>query len=74
MIFTLSFFVTDRRLTTAKNAKEKLLNGAEFDLESLIENHKNTKEYRNAYFRLEVVDKYGNRALTRAYFLSELGL
>ena len=65
--------ITDRRLTVSKNAKDKLLTRAELSLENLLKSHEKTGEYRNAYFRLEVIDKYGNRALTRAYFLDELG-
>ena len=68
--------ITDRRITVYKNAYNgKLLNRAELSLERLLESHEKTKAYnKNAYFRVEVVDKYGNRALTRAYFLDELGL
>ena len=66
--------VTDRRLTVAKNATDKLLTGAELSLESILTSHEKTKDYREAYIRFEVIDKYGNRALTRAYFLDELGL
>lgn len=66
--------ITDRRLTVSKNATERMLTGAELSLERLLESHKKTKDYRQPYFRLEVVDKFGNRALTRAYFFDELGL
>ncbi len=66
--------VTDRRITVSKNAAERPLYGAELSLERLIESNKATANGRDAYFRLEVVDKFGNRALTRAYFFDELGL
>ena len=69
-------FITDRRMTTAVNAKDAkhLLSGAEFSLEKLLSNHEKTKHFKNAYFRLEVIDKNGNKALTRAYFLDEFGM
>ena len=66
--------MTDRRLTVSKNAGDKLLYGAELSLEAILENHAKTKDHRECYFRIEVIDKHGNRALTRAYFLDELGL
>jgi hypothetical protein len=66
--------VTDRRITVSYNATDKLLTGAELSLESLMASDQKTKAYKTPYFRLEVVDKYGNRALTRAYFFDELGL
>ena len=67
--------VTDRRVTVSYNADDgKLLTGAELSLERLLTSHERTKAHTVPYFRLEVVDKYGNRALTRAYFLDELGL
>ncbi len=65
--------ITDRRHTVSKNADGKLLSGAELSLSAFLGINDKTKEYRRAYFRLEVVDKYGNRALTRAYYLDELG-
>ena len=68
-------FLTDRRLRQARRAEEgKFIYGAEFNLENLIKSHENTKAYRDAYFRLEITDKNGNKALTRAYFFDELGL
>lgn len=67
--------ITDRRITVSYNADSgKLLSGAELSLSALLDVNEKTKAYKRAYFRLEVVDKYGNRALTRAYFLDELGL
>ena len=30
------------------------------------------RDYRKAFFRIEITDKYGKKALTRAYFLDEL--
>ena len=68
-------FITDRRLRSARRAETgKYLYGAEFNLENLIKSHESTKNYRDAYFRLEITDKAGNKALTRAYFFDELGL
>ena len=68
-------FITDRRLRQGRCAEEgKYLYSAEFDLASLIKSHENTKPYREAYFRLEITDKNGNKALTRAYFFDEIGL
>jgi len=66
--------ITDRRITVSKNASDKLLTEAELSLDALLQNNEKTKAYKRAYFRLEVVDKYGNRALTGAYYLDELGL
>ena len=67
--------VTDRRLRQGKRAEQgKYIYGAEFNIENLIKSHGNTKIYRDAYIRLEVTDKDGNKALTRAYFFDELGL
>ena len=65
--------MSDRRLTVSKNAGDKLLYGAELSLKAILENHASTKDFMDCYFRIEVIDKYGNRALTRAYYLDELG-
>lgn len=53
---------------------KRMLSGASFDLKSLIENSKAAPEGEAVWFRLEVTDKEGNKALTRAYFLDELRL
>ena len=66
--------MSDRRLTVSKNAGDKLLYGAELSLKTILENHASTKDFMDCYFRIEVIDKHGNRALTRAYYLDELGL
>lgn len=65
--------ITDRRITVSKNAQDgKMLREAELDITKLLESNDITKDYMTAYFRLEVVDKFGKRALTRAYFLDEI--
>ena len=52
---------------------DKNLFGAELSLDGLLKSHAQTKDFRNAFFRIELTDKYGKKALTRAYFLDELG-
>lgn len=66
--------ITDQRWTGTRHAKDKLLTEATFDISKLIENAKSAPEGHNVWFRLEVIDKYGKKALTRAYFLDELGI
>ena len=68
--------VCDRReaVTVDTFDTDKNLFGAELSLEGLLKSHAQTKDFRNAFFRIELTDKYGKRALTRAYFLDELGL
>ena len=68
--------VCDRReavtVDTFDNGKN--LFGAELSLDGLLKSHAQTKDFRGAFFRIELTDKYGKKALTRAYFLDELGL
>ena len=66
--------ITDQRITKLKNADAKALTEATFDIANLINSAKEAPEGHNVWFRLEVIDKSGNKALTRAYFLSELGI
>lgn len=66
--------ISDQRWTKSINADGKLVTGATFDLQKFIENAKSAPEGHNTYFRLEVIDKAGHVALTRAYFLDDLGL
>ena len=67
--------VTDRREAIVVDATDadKNLFGAELSLDGLLRSHAQTKDFRNAFFRIEIIDKYGKKALTRAYFLDELG-
>ena len=65
---------SDHRWTSVKNADGKLLRGGEFNLAKLIENAAIAPEGRNVWLRVQVTDKYGKCARTRAYFLDELGL
>ena len=67
--------VTDRREAIVVDAPDadKNLFGAELSLDGLLKSHAQTKDFRNAFFRIELIDKYGKKALTRAYFLDELG-
>lgn len=64
--------ISSHRWARRQMANEKMLYGTTFNLESLFENAKNAPEGHNVWFRLEVIDKAGNKALTRAYFLDEL--
>lgn len=67
--------IADHRWARNVRAEDgKSVNAATFDLKSLIDNAKSAPEGRNSWFRLEVTDKNGHRAITRAYFLDELGL
>lgn len=66
--------IADHRFARVHNAEGKLLGGATFDLKQLIANAKNAPDGRPAWFRIEVTDKTGAKAITRAYFLDELGL
>lgn len=66
--------ISNHRWARREKASTKLLSGASFDLKSLAENAKSTPEGQDVWFRLEVTDKEGNKALTRAYFLDELKL
>ena len=68
------FMVTDHRCNASRSATDKPLREAEFSLEKLIENAKSAPEGRNVWFRIDVADKYGKFAKSRAYFLDELGL
>ena len=66
--------ISNHRWARREKASTKLLSGASFDLKSLAENAKSAPEGQDVWFRLEVTDKEGNKALTRAYFLDELKL
>ena len=66
--------VSDKRWTASKRAEGKAVTEATFDLAKLIEISRTRPELNNHYFRVEVVDKYGKRALSRGYFLDELKL
>jgi hypothetical protein len=64
--------VTGQRITKVANSDEKLITGATFDIQKLIESKEIAPEGRDIWFRVEVTDKAGKCAVTRAYFLSEL--
>jgi len=66
--------ISSHRWARREVAVDKMLNGATFDLKSLIDNAKTAPAGHDVWFRLEVADKNGKKALTRAYFLDELGL
>ena len=64
--------VTGQRITKVANGDGKLITGATFDIQKLIESKEIAPEGRDIWFRVEVTDKAGKCAVTRAYFLSEL--
>lgn len=66
--------VSDIRWTASKRAEGKAVTEATFDLAKLIEISKTRPELNTHHFRVEVVDRYGKRALSRGYFLDELKL
>lgn len=66
--------VSGQRITRTVNGDKKLVTGATFDLNNLVESKANAPEGREIYFRIEVTDKAGKCAVTRAYFLDELKL
>ena len=68
--------ITDMRETVTLDtfATGKLLTGGELSLARLIKNRNTLGNSRKSFFRIEITDKYGRKALTRAYFLDELGL
>ena len=63
---------TGQRISKAVNAGDKLVTGATFDLTPVFDSVQNAPEGRDVWWRIEVIDKAGKRALTRAYFLDEL--
>ena len=66
--------ISNHRWARRERAESKALSGASFSLKSLVENARSAPTVKDIWFRLEVTDKRGNHALTRAYFLDELGL
>ena len=65
--------VTDRReVVSIDNFEDgKPIFSADLSLSGLLKSHAVTGDYRKAFFRIEITDKYGKKALTRAYFLDE---
>ena len=67
--------ITDIRYAKAKNAVDvDSVTNASFDLSNFINVAINNKEYRRskAWFRLEVIDKSGKRAYSKAYFINDI--
>jgi hypothetical protein len=64
--------VTGHRMRKVLNAREKLLTGATFDIRSIIESAANAPDGCRAWWRLEITDKSGGQAMTRAFFIDEL--
>ena len=54
------------------NAADKLVTEGTFDLTPVFDSVVNAPEGRDVWWRIEVIDKAGKRAMTRAYFLDEL--
>ena len=65
--------ISDRRFTRSKNMTDKALTEGRFNIRGLIDNYHQFPERGDAWFRIEVVDKAGHTAHTRAYFLDEIG-
>ena len=63
--------VSSSRIGKTLKADKKLLYGARFDLSKIISSADITREDKGVWFRIEVADKHGNRAITRAYYPSE---
>ena len=63
--------VSSSRIGKTLKADKKLLYGARFDLSKIISLADITREDKGVWFRIEVTDKHGNRAITRAYYPSE---
>ena len=63
---------TGQRISRAINADGKLVNGGTFDLTPIFDSVQNAPEGYDVWWRIEIIDKSGKRALTRAYFLDEL--
>ena len=71
------FLLTDIRFTrVAHGTEEAPLTEASFDINEFINGERECKVCRRTAprFRIEVKDRLGNKAWTRAYFLDELGL
>ena len=63
---------TGQRISKAVNAADKLVTEGTFDLTPVFDSVVNAPEGRDVWWRIEVIDKAGKRAMTRAYFLDEL--
>lgn len=71
------FLLTDIRFTRAAHGTEdEPLTEVKFDINDFINGERECKVCRRTAprFRIEVKDRLGNKAWTRAYFLDELGL
>ena len=70
---TTVFLCTERRYSKVKRGcEEEPINEAAFDISSYIEEcKKNACTRYRPWFRLEVFDKYGKSAQTRAYYVEE---
>ncbi|MBQ9084232.1 MAG: hypothetical protein IJY24_01110 [Clostridia bacterium] len=63
---------SDMRWTSVKRREGRYLTEAEFSLDEWLKYAKDAPEGHNCWIRLEVIDKQGRRALTRAYFIEEV--
>ena len=61
-----------QRIARAVNSTDKLVTDATFDLKPFFDSLENAPEGRIPWWRIEVTDKAGKRAVSRAYFLDEL--
>ena len=68
--------ITDMRITEVIDSAKtgKTVSGGELSLAKLIEKRNDLGDSHKSFFRIEITDKCGRKALTRAYFLDELGL
>ena len=68
--------ITDMRISEILGASDtgKNICGGELSLANLIEKRNALGNSHKSFFRIEITDKCGRKALTRAYFLDELGL
>ena len=67
------FVNTERRVNFVKTSTEEPVSHAKFDLKDYIEkSHLSEGHYNNAFIRVTLIDKKGNEAHSRAYFLSEI--
>jgi hypothetical protein len=64
------FFISNHRLTSVKRGEN--VTKARFSLQRFFENSARTESDGIAWFRIEVADKRGDIARTRAYFADEI--
>ena len=59
--------VTGQRIRKVKNATDRLLTGASFDIRSIIKAAAEAPEGGHVFWRIEITDKSGRQAMTRAF-------